>query len=80
MGAQEIFPIANMNPDQNLRRVDQNGNIYFPYIGEIKTWQTQSELRNDLTVKLSAFKEPQLDLSIARFNSQKICMVKSQDQ
>lgn len=76
-GLQEIFPIANMNPDQNLRRVDQNGNIYFPYVGEIKAYgKTQSELRNDLTVKLSAFfKEPQLDLSIARFNSQKIYLL-----
>ena len=66
-----------MNPDQNLRRVDQNGNIYFPYVGEIKAYgKTQSELRNDLTVKLSAFfKNRKLDLSIARFNSQKIYLL-----
>ena len=31
-GLQEIFPISNINTDQNLRRVDSNGNIYFPYV------------------------------------------------
>ena len=35
-GPPEIFPISNINPDQNLRRVDSNGNIYFPYVGIIK--------------------------------------------
>lgn len=73
-GLPEIFPVSNINPDQNLRRVDSNGNIYFPYIGLIKAaGKTQNELRNDLTEGLSLnFNNPQLDLSIARFNSQKI--------
>lgn len=73
-GIQEIFPISNINPDQNLRRVDSTGNIYFPYVGSIKAeGKTQEELRIDLTEKLSLyFNDPQLDLTVARFNSQKV--------
>lgn len=76
-GLPEIFPIANISSDQNLRRVDSKGFIYFPYVGLIKASEkTQNELRNDLTSKLSAFfKEPQLDVSIARFNSQKVYLL-----
>lgn len=76
-GLQEIFPIANISTDQNLRRVDSNGNIYFPYVGLIKaSGKTQNELREDLTAQLSLnFNEPQLDLTVARFNSQKVFML-----
>ena len=76
-GLQDIFPIANIAPDQNLRRVDSNGNIYFPYAGTIKAaGKTQNELRNDLSYSLSKFfTEPQLDVSIARFNSQKVYLL-----
>ena len=73
-GLPEIFPISNINPDQNLRRVDSNGDLYFPYVGLVKASnKTQNELRNDMTTELSKyFTDPQLDLSIARFNSQKV--------
>jgi polysaccharide export outer membrane protein len=73
-GLPEIFPIVNSSGDQNLRRVDTNGNIFFPYAGLVKAaGKTQSELRNDITAKLSKyFTDPQLDLSIVKFNSQKI--------
>ena len=27
-GLPDIFPLSNINPDQNLRRVDSNGNIF----------------------------------------------------
>ena len=76
-GLPEIFPISNINPDQNLRRVDSNGKIYFPYVGLIDAkGKTQNELRNDISAKLSNFfTEPQLDVSIARFNSQKIYLL-----
>ena len=76
-GLPDIFPIANINPDQNLRRVDSNGNIYFPYVGLIKALgKSQNELRDDLSEKLSEyFNDPQLDVSIARFNSQKIYLL-----
>jgi len=76
-GLPEIFPISNITPDQNLRRVDSNGNIYFPYVGVIKASEkTQNELRNDLSDSLSKyFTNPQLDVSIARFNSQKVYLL-----
>lgn len=73
-GLSEIFPMANTGSDINLRRVDSNGNIFFPYAGLVQAaGKTQSELRDNITTKLSEyFTDPQLDLSIARFNSQKI--------
>jgi polysaccharide export outer membrane protein len=73
-GLPEIFPMVNTGSDQNLRRVDSNGNIFFPYAGLVQAaGKTQSELRADITAKLANyFTDPQLDLSIAKFNSQKI--------
>ena len=73
-GLPDVFPINNVNPDQNLRRVDANGNIFFPYAGLVKAnGKTQNELRNDLTNNLSKyFTDPQVDVSIARFNSQQV--------
>ena len=66
--------MTNINIDQNLRRVDSNGNIFFPYIGSIKAeGKTENELRANITSNLSKFfNNPQLDVSIARFNSQRI--------
>ncbi|MFL2693716.1 MAG: polysaccharide biosynthesis/export family protein [Gammaproteobacteria bacterium] len=73
-GLPDIFPIINVSPDQNLRRVDQNGNIFFPYVGLIKASnKTQDELREDITVALSKyFNDPQVDVTISRFNSQQV--------
>lgn len=73
-GLPDIFPITNINIDQNLRRVDGNGNIFFPYAGLIKaSGKTQDQLRNDLTDNLSTyFTDPQVDVTIARFNSQQV--------
>ena len=73
-GLPDIFPIANISPDQNIRRVNSIGNIYFPYIGIVNaSGKTQNELRDYMTNKLSDyFNNPQLDISIANFNSQKI--------
>ena len=76
-GLPEIFPITNISSDQNLRRVDSKGNIYFPFVGLIKANSlTQDELRSELTEKLSLyFNEPQVDVSISRFNSQKVYLL-----
>ncbi len=73
-GLPDIFPVINVNPDQNLRRVDANGNIFFPYAGLIQAkGKTQDELRENLTKILSQyFTDPQLDVTIARFNSQQV--------
>lgn len=76
-GLPEIFPLSNINPDQNLRRVDSNGNIFFPYVGLILAeGKSQNELRIDIATSLSEFfKNPQLDLSIVKFNSQKVYLL-----
>ena len=73
-GLPEIFPMVNISADQNLRRVDQNGNIFFPYAGLTQASnKTQDELRLDLTNALSVyFNEPQVDVTISRFNSQQV--------
>lgn len=76
-GLEDIFPLSNINQDQNLRRVDSNGDIFFPYVGIIKAeGKTQNELRLDISETLSNFfKSPQLDLSIVRFNSQRVFLL-----
>jgi polysaccharide export outer membrane protein len=73
-GLPDIFPIINITPDQNLRRVDQNGNIFFPYAGLLNAdGKTQDQLRDDLTISLSEnFNDPQIDVTISRFNSQQV--------
>lgn len=73
-GLPDIFPITNISVDQNLRRVDANGNIFFPYAGLVEAkGKTQDELRKALTSLLSEyFTSPQIDVAIARFNSQQV--------
>lgn len=73
-GLPEIFPVTNISPDQNLRRVDANGNIFFPYVGLIQArGRTQDELRENVTNRLAEyFTDPQADVTIARFNSQQV--------
>lgn len=73
-GLPEVFPINNLSSDQNLRRVDSKGNIFFPYAGLIEAkGKTQNELRDELTDRLSDyFTNPQVDVTIARFNSQRV--------
>ena len=74
-GLPDVFPVSGaINSEINTRRVDANGNIYFPYVGLIlAAGKTQDELRKDLTFQLSKmFKNVQLDLTISGFNSQKV--------
>ena len=73
-GLPEIFPVTNISPDSNLRRVDANGNIFFPYVGLVKAkGKTQDELREEVTNRLADyFTDPQVDVTIARFNSQQV--------
>ena len=72
-GLPEIFP-AYVNIEQNLRRVDANGNIFFPYAGLIQAkGTTQDELRDILTARLGEyFTDPQVDVTVARYNSQQV--------
>lgn len=71
-GIPDVFPTTYAGPEQSLRRVDSNGDIYFPFSGTIKAeGKTISQLRDDVTKNLSNFfTDPQLDLNLARFNSQ----------
>ena len=73
-GLPDVFPVTNISPDQNLRRVDANGNIFFPYIGLVEAkGKTQDELRDNVTNRLGEyFTDPQVDVTIARFNSQQV--------
>ncbi len=76
-GLPEVFPISGINPELNLRRVDSNGNIFFPFVGLIAAQgKTQDQLRQGLTSELSKlFKNVQLDITIANFNSQKVYLL-----
>ncbi len=77
-GLPEVFPITGgINPELNTRRVDSNGNIFFPFVGLVEAaGKTQDELRKDLTIEMSnMFKNIQLDLSIVSFNSQKVYLL-----
>lgn len=64
---------ANM-PSQagQLLTVDSEGNIFYPYVGEIHiAGLTLKQARNVLTQKLAAYiKNPQVSLAIASFHSQ----------
>ena len=77
-GLPDIFPVTGaINSELNTRRVDSNGNIFFPFVGLILAeGKTQDELRNHLTLQLSKmFKNVQLDISVAGFNSQKVYLL-----
>ena len=52
-GLQDIFPLSGINTELNLRRVDENGNIFFPYAGLVKaSGKTQDELRQKSKVRV----------------------------
>ena len=77
-GLPDVFPVTGaVNSELNTRRVDTNGNIFFPFVGLIlAAGKTQDELRNHLTLQLSKmFKNVQLDIAIAGFNSQKVYLL-----
>ena len=77
-GLPDIFPVTgSVNSELNTRRVDSNGNIFFPFVGLILAeGKTQDELRKDLTFELSKmFKNVQLDVAVAGFNSQKVYLL-----
>ena len=77
-GLPDIFPLTgSINSELNTRRVDSNGNIFFPFVGLILAeGKSQDELRKDLTLQLSKmFKNVQLDVSIAGYNSQKVYLL-----
>lgn len=76
-GYPDIFPMNVVNYDQNLRVVNTDGTIFFPYVGTLNVLgKTQVEVRNMLTKGLSKFfNDPQLDVSISKYNSQRIYLL-----
>ena len=73
-GLPEIFPMNVSSSDINARTVNTDGSIFFPYVGKINVLdKSQTEVREELTDRLSEyFNDPQLDVSISNYNSQKI--------
>jgi polysaccharide export outer membrane protein len=77
-GLPDVFPLNGANNSElNTRRVDSNGNIFFPFVGLISAeGRTQDELRSDLTLQLSKmFKNVELDIVVSGFNSQKVYLL-----
>lgn len=54
--------------------VDTNGNIFFPYVGELNVAnKTIAEVRRELTEKLSTYiPTPQLDVRVAAYRSKRV--------
>lgn len=59
--------------DQAGIRVDANGNIYFPFVGNLHVaGKTIAQIRQALTRRLATYiKDPQVDVAIASFQGQK---------
>jgi len=59
--------------------VNDKGKIYYPFAGEVLvSGLTTNEIRKSLTKKLSSFiKTPQIDVSVAQFNSHRATLVGS---
>ena len=64
----------NIDPVDSGLVVDQQGYIYYPYVGKVKAaGLTTNQLRQRLTQKLSMYiKDPQLNVRVVKFDSQKI--------
>lgn len=65
---------AQQQIDANGRLVRSDGTLYYPYIKEIQAaGKTIQQLRSDIAEKLSTFiSDPQVDVAVLRFASQKI--------
>ena len=60
----------------NLRTVRADGTLFYPFVGNVQVaGMTQEELREIITRRLSRFiEQPQVDVNIARYNSQKVTL------
>lgn len=67
---------TTQNLDSASRLVRDDGTMFYPYAGSVQAaGKTVEELRSDLTAKLARFlSSPQVDVSIARTNSQRISL------
>ncbi len=74
-GYENIFPSTyGTNENAYLRTVGSDGMMYFPFVGKINAVdKTASEIRDIISLKLEeSFNKPQVDVTVAQFNSQKI--------
>lgn len=65
---------AQQQIDANGRLVRADGTLYYPFIKEVQAaGKTVQQLRADIEARLSAFiAEPQVDVAVLRFSSQKV--------
>tara|TARA_X000000950_G_scaffold177861_1_gene215853 strand:+ start:10166 stop:10984 length:819 start_codon:yes stop_codon:yes gene_type:complete len=73
-GLDDVFPVNaafQMNNPLNARTVENDGNIFFPYVGTVKVeGMTVKEIRSLITRELTGqFIEPQLDVTVTKFNT-----------
>lgn len=69
------IPTGGQRPAEvDGHRVSSDGTIFYPYVGEIEVnGLTEQEVRQRITEGLSRYiKEPQLDVRVVSFNSQKV--------
>lgn len=79
-GNPDLTPVSTNITSTNVastpagRTVDDNGNIFFPLVGNIKAvGLTVSQFRSELSNKLARYiKDPQVEVDVAGFRSQKI--------
>jgi polysaccharide export outer membrane protein len=79
-GNPDLTPVMNTATGANVasspagRTINENGNLFFPMVGEIHaSGMTISEFRAALTQRLSKYiKDPQIDVDVAGFRSQKV--------
>ena len=79
-GNPDLTPVTTNVTNTNVastpagRTIDNDGNIYFPLVGNIRaSGLTVSEFRARLSTKLSKYiKDPQVEVDVAGFRSQKI--------
>jgi len=74
-GQEEIFPasIYQANSPLAKKNVDENGYIYFPYVGRVKAaGYSIDEFRQIITEGLAKdFIDPKVDIAISEFNSRR---------
>mgnify|MGYP001200202240 CR=1 FL=1 len=74
-GQDEIFPtsIYQANSPLAKKNVDENGYIYFPYVGRVRaSGYTIDEFRQIITQGLAKdFIDPKVDIAISEFNSRR---------
>lgn len=79
-GNPDLTPITTNVTTTNVaatpagRTIDENGNIFFPMVGNIRAaGLTVSQFRQSLTQRLSRYiKDPQVEVEVAGFRSQKV--------